>query len=53
MLSEHTLDQLRALRIFSRVVSEGSFAAAARAMDLTPAAVTREPIFPGDPRWKP
>lgn len=35
------MDQLRALRIVSRVVSEGSFAAAARAMDLAPAGVTR------------
>ena len=35
------MDQLRAMRVFSRVVDEGSFAAAARALDLAPAVVTR------------
>lgn len=35
------MDQLRALRVFLRVVSEGSFAGAARALDLAPAVVTR------------
>jgi DNA-binding transcriptional LysR family regulator len=35
------MDQLRALRVFSRVIDEGGFAAAARAMDLAPAVVTR------------
>jgi DNA-binding transcriptional LysR family regulator len=36
-----TMDQIRALRIFVRIVDTGSFAAAARAMDLAPAVVTR------------
>lgn len=35
------MDQLRALRILSKVVAEGSFAAAARTLDLAPAVVTR------------
>jgi len=35
------MDQLRALRVFERVVIEGSFAGAARAMDLAPPVVTR------------
>lgn len=35
------MDQLRALRVFERVVTEGSFAGAARAMDLAPPVVTR------------
>lgn len=35
------MDQLRALRVFVRVVAEGSFAGAARAMDLAPPVVTR------------
>ncbi len=35
------MDQLRALRVFSRVVAEGSFAGAARALDMAPAVVTR------------
>ncbi|TXI22046.1 MAG: LysR family transcriptional regulator [Roseateles sp.] len=35
------MDHLRALRIFTRVVDEGSFAAAARALDLAPAVITR------------
>lgn len=35
------MDQLRALRVFLRVVAEGSFAGAARALDLAPAVVTR------------
>ena len=35
------MDQLRALRIFERVVTEGSFAGAARSMDLAPPVVTR------------
>lgn len=35
------MDQLRALRVFVRVIDDGSFAAAARALDLAPAVVTR------------
>ena len=35
------MDQLRAMRVFARVVDEGSFAQAARALDLAPAVVTR------------
>ena len=35
------MDQLRALRVFVRVIAEGSFAGAARALDLAPAVVTR------------
>lgn len=35
------MDQLRALRVFARVIDAGSFAAAARALDLAPAVVTR------------
>jgi len=35
------MDQLRALRVFDRVVTDGSFAAAARSLDLTPPVVTR------------
>lgn len=35
------MDQLRALRVFSQVIAEGSFAGAARVMDLAPAVVTR------------
>ncbi|MET0519062.1 MAG: LysR substrate-binding domain-containing protein [Burkholderiaceae bacterium] len=35
------MDQLRALRVFTRVIDDGSFAAAARALDLAPAVVTR------------
>jgi DNA-binding transcriptional LysR family regulator len=35
------MDQLRAIRVFTKVVDEGSFAAAARALDLAPAVVTR------------
>ncbi len=35
------MDQLRAMRVFARVADEGSFAAAARALDLAPAVVTR------------
>jgi len=35
------MDQLRALRVFARVVAEGSFAGAARALDMAPAVVTR------------
>lgn len=35
------MDQLRALRVFAQVISEGSFAGAARALDLAPAVVTR------------
>jgi DNA-binding transcriptional LysR family regulator len=35
------MDQIRALRIFVRIVETGSFAAASRAMDLAPAVVTR------------
>lgn len=35
------MDQLRCLRVFNQVVSQGSFAGAARALDLAPAVVTR------------
>ncbi len=35
------MNQLRAMKIFLRVADEGSFAAAARALDLAPAVVTR------------
>ncbi|HSW03137.1 LysR family transcriptional regulator [Aquabacterium sp.] len=35
------MDQLKAMRVFARVIDEGGFAAAARAMDLAPAVVTR------------
>lgn len=35
------MDRLLSMRVFARVVDEGGFAAAARAMDLSPAAVTR------------
>lgn len=35
------MDQLRAMRTFATVVERGSFAAAARALDLAPAVVTR------------
>jgi hypothetical protein len=35
------MDQLRALRVFDQVVAGGSFAAAARSLDLTPPVVTR------------
>jgi DNA-binding transcriptional LysR family regulator len=35
------MDQLRAIRVFTRVIDEGSFAGAARALDLAPAVVTR------------
>ena len=35
------MDRLLSMRVFQRVVDEGGFAAAARAMDMSPAAVTR------------
>ncbi len=35
------MDQLRAIRVFTKVIDEGSFAGAARALDLAPAVVTR------------
>jgi DNA-binding transcriptional LysR family regulator len=35
------MDRLLSMRVFQRVVEEGSFASAARALDLSPAAVTR------------
>lgn len=35
------MDTLRAMRVFARVIDEGSFAAASRALDLAPAVVTR------------
>jgi DNA-binding transcriptional LysR family regulator len=35
------MDQLRSMRTFVRVIDEGSFAGAARAMDAAPAVVTR------------
>jgi DNA-binding transcriptional LysR family regulator len=35
------MDRLASLRVFQRVIDEGSFAAAARALDMSPAVVTR------------
>jgi DNA-binding transcriptional LysR family regulator len=35
------MDQLKAMRVFARVIDEEGFSAAARAMDLAPAVVTR------------
>ena len=35
------MDVLRGMRVFTRVIDEGSFAAAARALDTAPAVVTR------------
>lgn len=35
------MDQLKALRVFTRVIDDGSFAGAARALDMAPAVVTR------------
>src|SRR5690606_6089136 len=35
------MDRLQAMAVFARVVEEGGFAAAARAMDLSPPVVTR------------
>ncbi len=35
------MDQLRSMRVFSQVISEGSFAGAARVLDMAPAVVTR------------
>jgi DNA-binding transcriptional LysR family regulator len=35
------MDRLQSMRVFQHVVDEGGFAAAARKLDLTPAAVTR------------
>lgn len=35
------MDRLQSMRVFQRVVDEGSFAGAARALDLAPAVVTR------------
>jgi DNA-binding transcriptional LysR family regulator len=35
------MDQLRAMRVLARVADEGSFAGAARALDMAPAVVTR------------
>jgi DNA-binding transcriptional LysR family regulator len=35
------MDQVKAMRVFTRVIDEGSLAGAARAMDLAPAVVTR------------
>lgn len=35
------MDQLRAMKVFSRVVDEGGFAKAARALDMAPPVVTR------------
>ncbi len=36
------MDRLQAMRVFCRVIDEGGFAAAARHMNLSPAAVTRQ-----------
>jgi DNA-binding transcriptional LysR family regulator len=35
------MDRLQSMRVFQRVVDEGGFAAAARALDMSPAGVTR------------
>lgn len=35
------MDQLKAMRVYARVVDQGSFVGAARALDLAPAVVTR------------
>jgi DNA-binding transcriptional LysR family regulator len=35
------MDQLRALRVFTQVIADGSFAGAARTLDLAPTVVTR------------
>jgi DNA-binding transcriptional LysR family regulator len=35
------MDQLRAMRVFARVIDEGGFAKAARALDMAPPVVTR------------
>jgi len=35
------MDRLQSMRVFQQVVDEGGFAAAARKLELTPAAVTR------------
>lgn len=35
------MDQLRAMKVFAKVVDEGGFARAARALDMAPAVVTR------------
>ena len=35
------MDRLHSMRVFSRVVDEGSFARAARELNLSPAVVTR------------
>src|SRR5690349_1985198 len=39
--STSSMDRLLSMRVFRRVVEEGGFAAAARALDLSPAVVTR------------
>ena len=39
------MDQLRAMRVFARVIDEGSFAGAARALDLADLAQLFEPMF--------
>ena len=38
---KNIMDRLQSMRVFQRVVAEGGFAAAARALDLSPAVVTR------------
>ncbi|MGL6203917.1 MAG: helix-turn-helix domain-containing protein, partial [Giesbergeria sp.] len=35
------MDRLQAMKVFARVVDEGGFAAAARALDMSPPVVTR------------
>ena len=35
------MDQLRAMRVFARVVDDGGFAKAARSLDMAPPVVTR------------
>ena len=34
------MDRLQSMRVFQRVIDEGGFAAAARALDMSPAVVT-------------
>ncbi|HMB75877.1 MAG TPA: LysR family transcriptional regulator, partial [Kiloniellaceae bacterium] len=38
---EETLDRLRAMEVFAAVVEEGTFAAAARRLGMSPPAATR------------
>jgi DNA-binding transcriptional LysR family regulator len=38
---EGFMDRLMSMRVFVRVIDEGGFSAAARALDMSPAGVTR------------